>query len=93
MRCDQTPKLTVYLSVTKLILENLHEGMEEISSCCVDRLQVYVKCKSHRRGMTHYASRLIDDDKFPFDVMMDDSHWFSGDGGFVPVYDIPKLEA
>ena len=43
--------------------------------------------------MTHYASRLIDDDKFPFDVMMDDSHWFSGNGGLVPVYDIPKPEA
>jgi len=64
--------------------------MEEISSCCMDRLKGYVKREVHRRGMTHYASRLVNDDKFPFGVMMDDFHWFSGDGGFMPVYDIPS---
>ena len=67
--------------------------MEEISSCCVDRLQGYVKRGLHRRGVTHYASRLVDGDEFPFGVMMDDVHRFSGDWGFVPVYDIPKAEA
>lgn len=41
---------------------------------------------------THYASRLVNDDKFPFCVMMDDFHWFGGDWGFMPVYDIPKPE-
>jgi hypothetical protein len=92
-RCDQTPKLTIYLFVTKLVLENLHERMEEISSRRMDWLRGYVKRELHRQGMTHYASRLVDDDKFPFGIMMDDFHWFSSDGGLMPVYDIPRPEA
>ena len=66
--------------------------MEEISSCCMDRLRGYVKRELRRRRMTHYAPRLVDDDKFPFDVMMDDFHWFSSDGWFMSVYNIPKPE-
>lgn len=42
--------------------------------------------------MTHYAPRLVDDYKFPSSVVMDYFHRFSGDGGLMPVYDVPRLE-
>lgn len=42
-RCNQMPKPTVYLFVTKLVLENLYERMSEISSRRMDRLQSYVE--------------------------------------------------
>jgi len=40
---DQTQEPTVYLFVTKLVLEDLHERVPEISSCSMHRLQDNVK--------------------------------------------------
>ena len=42
--------------------------------------------------MTYYAPWLVDNDKLPLSVVMDNFHWFSGDRGFMPVYDIPMSE-
>ena len=40
--------------------------------------------------MTNNASRLVDGDKPPLGVVMDNFHWFGSDGGFMPMYDIPR---
>ena len=66
--------------------------MAKISSRCVDRLRGYVKRGLHRRGITYYASWLVDDHESPFSIMTDYFHWFSSDGGFMSVYDIPRPE-
>jgi hypothetical protein len=80
---------TVYLFVTKLVLEDLYEGMPKISSRCVNWLQGQVKHRIHCQGTTHYTPRLANDNKFPFSVVMNDFHRFSGDGGFIPMHHIP----
>ena len=90
--CDQTDAPTVYLFVAKLALENFHKRMSEISSRCVDRLENCGKRGLYRRRSTHYAPRFIDDDKFPFSIVMDDFHRFRSDGGFVPVHNVPGPE-
>ena len=66
--------------------------MPEIPSRCVDRLQGYVKRGLYRRGMTHYAPRLVDDNKFPLDIVMDYFYWFISYGRFVSVYNISEPE-
>ena len=63
--------------------------MTEISPRCVDRLQGYVQQGLDRQGTTHNAPGFVDDDELSFSIVMDDFHRFSGDGGFVSVYDIP----
>ena len=83
---------TVYLLIPKLILENLHECVSEISPRCVDRLRGRVQHRSDDQGTTHDAPRLVNDDKLSFSIVMDDFHRFSGNWGFVSVYDIPGPE-
>ena len=91
-RCDKTCEPTVYLLVPKLALENLHERVPEISPRCVDRLRGYVQHGLDLQGTTHNAPRLVNDDEFPFSIVMDNFHRFSGDGGLVSVHDIPRPE-
>ena len=66
--------------------------MPEIPPCCVHRLQGDVEHGLSHQGTTHDAPRLVNDDEFPFHIMVDDFHRLSGDGGFVPVHDVPELD-
>lgn len=90
-RGDEMRERTVYLLVTKVVLENLYECMSEIPSRCVNRLQGWVKHRRYRRGTTYYAARLVDDDEFSFNVVVNDFHGFSCNGGFMPMHDISGL--
>lgn len=81
---------TVYLLVTKLVLENLYEGMPKVPPRCVDWLHGQVKRRIHHQRTTHYTSWLVDDNKFTFGIVMNDFHRFRGDRRFMPVYHIPR---